>query len=90
MLARDSGGNSALIFAAGRGHEAVVELLLAEKQHDPTITTAHKDTCLMAAALFGRTRIVEMLLADARVHPGARNGDGNTALSKVSAGTPNP
>jgi hypothetical protein len=24
------------------------------------------------------------------VHPGARNGDGNTALSKVSAGTPNP
>ena len=34
--------------------------------------------------------VVAPVLADARVHPGARNGDGNTALSKVSAGTPNP
>jgi len=76
----DCGGNTPLVWAAGNGHEGVVEILLGRDDVDPDRPDNVGITPLQGAALSGHEGVVKMLLARDSVNPNKANKDGQTAL----------
>ena len=74
--ATDSNGQSALMYAAIRGNDKAVELLLPKS--DTKATDNLGSSALMLAAVYGNIKVVELLLpfSDVKV----TNRRGNTAL----------
>jgi len=74
----DGNGNTALLYAAREGHEAVVQLLV-EKGANIEVKDSDSNTALIRAALYGHEAVVRLL-----VEKGAdietKDSDGNTAL----------
>ena len=69
-------GNTALIFAAGRGHGAVAKLLLV---HGADVAAAQNAgvTALIGAAFYGHEAVAKLLL-DHRADMAAADNDGKT------------
>jgi ankyrin repeat protein len=65
---RGTGENNLIVFAASKGHAAVVEILLNDKRVDPA---AENNKAVRHAAHLGHTEAVEALLHDDRVDPAA-------------------
>ena len=57
-------GNTALIFAAIKGHAPVVTLLLADGRVDPDLTNQYGRTAITCASLNRHDSVVKLLLAD--------------------------
>ena len=78
--ATDIAGNTALLWAARKGHGDVVNVLL--EQEDLTPDTANKDgqTPLLWAAQYGHEGVVKMFLEREDISPNAANNDGQTPL----------
>jgi len=77
--ARDVFGNTPLHFAVGKGHEAVVKMLL---QNGAEVNIANEDlwTPLHLAATEGRARLAEILLENG-AHINAKDTQGRTPLA---------
>ncbi len=67
--AEDTYRRTPLIWAAGYGWEAVVELLLATKRVDANHVDWNGQTALSLAARQGNERVIKLLLSDKSVHP---------------------
>jgi ankyrin repeat protein len=81
--ASGSTGQSALMFAAARGHADAVALLLAAGD-DPHAATLTGDTALLLAAAHGQAATVRLLAKKANVQHANRHGD--TALILAARG----
>jgi len=81
--AKDSNGDTPLLYAAGEEHKDVAELLLANKA-DVNARNSNGWTPLHEAAMDGQKDMVELLLAHG-ADINARNNRGETALHMVSA-----
>ena len=77
---KDSMGDTPLAWAAGSGHEAVVELLLGRADIDPDKPGLGGQTPLMLAACGGREGVVKMLLGRNDVNPNKQDEGGETPL----------
>lgn len=75
---------SALAFAASRGYEAVVKVLLVSDGVDVNIKNSEERTPLDLAAINGRDRVIPLLLANGKVEPNVKNRYGRTALMEAS------
>ena len=82
---RGSEGETALHWAADRGHESVLALLL---RHGADVNAADADglTPLHYAALAEQRSAAELLAAAPGVQLGLRSGDGDTAADAAPAG----
>ena len=72
------GGETPLIFASGKGHEAIAKALIDAKA-DVDATDSAGWTSLMWASEGGHLSTIKLLLG-ARADPGVADADGNTAL----------
>ena len=77
---KDSMGATPLAWAAGNGHEAVVELLLGRADINPDKPGGDGRTPLVLAACGGHQGVVEMLLGRDDVNPNKLDGSGETPL----------
>lgn len=75
---------SALAFAASRGYESVVQVLLASDGVDTNIKNSEERTPLDLAAINGRDKVIPLLLAHGKVEPNMKNMYGRTALMEAS------
>jgi ankyrin repeat protein len=73
-----------LWWAAEKGHEAVVKLLLAESLIDPEYKNSKGRTALSLAAEHGCSTVVELLLAMDGVDPNSMDSSSRTPLSRAS------
>ncbi|KAI6831312.1 hypothetical protein KC340_g7747 [Hortaea werneckii] len=71
---RDDCGHTPLWWAARRGHEAVVRLLLATSKVDPNAWNHEGETPLIGAAGAGHKAVVQLLLATSKVDADAHSG----------------
>ena len=78
---RDSHGRTPLSYAAERGHEAVVMLLLARNDVDAYAWDIYGWTPLFWAAYWGHKAVVELLVACDDVEADLRHENGMTPLS---------
>ena len=83
LNAKDTHGQTPLWWAAGKGHEAVVKLLLAQDGVDPdSKDTEYGQTPLSWAAGNGHEAVVKLLLAQDGVDPDSKDTEyGQTPLS---------
>ena len=65
------GFNDVLCVACGFGHAHIVRALLDDPRIDPSVQDSNNELPLVYAAQCGSTKVVAMLLSDARVNPGA-------------------
>jgi len=79
--ATDVTGNTAISWAARRGHEAIVGILLEREDVTPDTTDKNGRTPLSWAAGNGHGGIVKMLLEREDVTPNATDKNGRTPLS---------
>lgn len=81
--AQNNDGETALIKAAGRNHEHIVEFLLQFTGGPKIINVNAQDnfgyTALILAAQYGYENIIKLLL-DGPIDPNVQNNEGNTAL----------
>ena len=77
----DTGGNTPFAWAARKGHEDAVRMLLARPGVDPDTANADGRTPLMWAAACGHKGVVEKLLERTDVNPNRSDKFGQTALS---------
>ena len=82
--AKDSRGRTPLSWAAARGHEAVVKLLLATGKVDPDSIDKYNQTPLSWAAGSGHEAVVKLLLATGKVDPDLKDVDNRTPLSRAA------
>ena len=78
---KESYGRTPLSYAAERGHEEVVKLLLAKFRVNPDSKSNNERTPLSYAAERGHEAVVKLLLAKYRVNPNFRTRNGLTSLS---------
>ena len=52
------------MWAAGKGHDSVVKVLLADGRVDPDLTSQHGRTAITYASLNRHDSVVKLLLAD--------------------------
>jgi hypothetical protein len=79
--AKDKSGRTPLSWAAGMGHEAVVELLFGTGKVDIDAKDTFGRTPLSWAAGMGREAVVEVLLGTGKVDIDAKDKSGRTPLS---------
>ena len=77
---QDCGGNTSLTWAARRGHEGVVKILLGRDDINPDIPNNDGDTPLCRAAITGREGVVKILLGRDDVNPDKPDDSGRTPL----------
>ena len=79
---QDKGGNTAFLFAAGKGHNDILDILL-KNDADPVLSNFKERTPLMAAVLRGQANSVAKLLQIEAVKENINVTDknGHTALS---------
>ena len=77
---KDSMGHTPLAWAAGNGHEAVIEILLGREGIDPDKPGEAGRTPLLQAARNGHEGVVRMLLERDDVNPNKPDVDGRTPL----------
>jgi len=82
----DDDGWTSLQIAARRGHDRVVELLLAQDPHAASAVGPGGWTALHLAAVGGYDRVVDLLLARSPELMNARIHDGRTALHLAARG----
>jgi len=73
-------GRTAISYAAGRGHCAVIGILLREAEVDPNSRCISSKTPLMYATQEGMTNAAKALLSDHRVNPTLEERYGDTPL----------
>jgi len=83
LQAIDYHGNTAIIWAARRGHEDVVEVLLERSEINPDKAEGWIRTPLWFAAENGHEGIVRMLLEWDDINPDVANERGQTPLSRA-------
>jgi hypothetical protein len=87
---KDNKGRTPLCWAAAKGYEAVVRLLLAKDGVDPDSKDEHSRTPLWYAAANEREAVVRLLLAKGGVDPDSKDSSGWTPLSRAARkGNPN-
>ncbi|KAI1387916.1 ankyrin repeat-containing domain protein [Hypoxylon trugodes] len=79
-------GTTLLWCASGSGRTALVRMLLEEGLDPEERDNTAKLTPLAIAAEMGHEEVVELLLADHRVDPNSRGGDGWTSLMLAAMG----
>jgi len=81
--AADCMGDTALIWAVRRGHEAVVKVLLEQEGVDPNhLDHEYGRTALIWAIIAGRAGVVKMLLERGDINPNKKDAEyGRTPLS---------
>jgi len=77
---KDWGGNTPFAWAAGNGHEGVVEILLRRDDVSPDIPNGDDLTPLCCAASNGQEGVVKILLGRDDVNPSKPNKWGHTPL----------
>lgn len=77
---KDSYGNTAILWAASRGHEAVVQQLLETEGVNPDSKARYNRTPLSWAAAKGHDATIKMLLDDSRVDVNSLDNNGHTPL----------
>ncbi|KAL2802387.1 hypothetical protein BJX63DRAFT_426090 [Aspergillus granulosus] len=77
---RDGQGRSPLSWAAERGHEATVTLLLQDYRVNPDIADRYGQTPLSLAAANGRATVTGLLLSNSKVSPISVSKEGRTPL----------
>lgn len=82
---KDANGRTPLSWAAARGHEAVVKLLLATDGVDPNSKDNKGRTPLSWAVAEGHEAIVRLLLANGGVDPDSGDNGGHTPLLIASS-----
>jgi ankyrin repeat protein len=78
-------GSMPLSRAAERGHDAVVNLLLAQDGVDADFKSSYGRTPLSMAAANGHEAVVKLLLAQDGVDPDPKESHGATPLSRAAA-----
>ena len=82
----DFRGYTPLAWAAEKGHEEVVKLLLGREEVDPDIPEEHGRTPFMFAALRGHERVAKILLGRDEVNPGEPDVSNQTPLLVAARG----
>ncbi|RYP39350.1 hypothetical protein DL767_002261 [Monosporascus sp. MG133] len=82
LVIKDKGQWTLLCLAAGKGHEAVVKLLLDTGKIDSNAEDLQ--TALRLASWNGHEVVVTLLLDSGKVDPNARDWDGSTALRSAA------
>ena len=80
VQATDFHGNTALIWAAKRGHEGVVGILLEQSDANPDTADKNGHTSLLWATRKKYEGIVRMLLERNDLNPNTADEDGQTSL----------
>ena len=80
VMAADFNGNTAITWAARRGHEGVVRVLLERSDINPNKADKWGQTPLLWAAVNGHERVVRMLLQRTDVNPSMADEYGRTPL----------
>ena len=80
LNATDMGGNTALLWAARKGHGAIVKMLLEWGDVTPDAANNDGQTPLSWAAQYGYGDVVKMLLEREDVSPNTVDNDGRTPL----------
>lgn len=78
-------GNTALTYAATRGHTDIVCLLLERSDIDINLQSNDDNTALTYAALGGHTDVVRLLLERSDIELSWKNTNGNTTLMCIAA-----
>ncbi|RYP58420.1 hypothetical protein DL769_008959 [Monosporascus sp. CRB-8-3] len=78
--AKDEDGRTPLLWAAGRGHEAIAKLLLDTGKVDPDAKDKNGWTPLFLAAANGYEAVVKLLLNTGMVDPDIKDKDNRTPL----------
>jgi len=76
-------GNTAILWAVRKGHEAMVKMLLAREDTAPNTTDKNGSTPLLWAVRDGREGIVKMLLEREDLTPGTADKGGQTPLLRA-------
>jgi ankyrin repeat protein len=86
---KDNLGRTPLSWAAGRGHEAIVQLLLLREDVEINSTDNRGRTPLSWAAAAGHEGVVKLLLSRQHIHINATDSQGRTPLLWAVATNPN-
>ena len=81
---KDCLGNTSLTWAARRGHEGVVKILLGRDDINPDIPDNSGRTPLRCAAIGGHEGVVKILLGRGDVNPDKPDSDGDTSIHRAA------
>jgi len=81
---QDCKGNTSLTWAARRGHEGVVKILLGRDDINPDIPDNSGRTPLRCAAIGGHEGVVKILLGRGDVNPDKPDSDGDTSIHRAA------
>lgn len=81
LNSKDSYGNTPILWAASRGHAALVQMLLETPGVDPDLAARNNCTPLLWAAWKGHDAVVKAFLEDGRADVNVKNRHGRTPLS---------